>query len=118
MVYECGDLKYQDKLSLLKFAYLEERRIREYNTDFQVIKRNRYGWFLYILLKLSVDFTVTGPTYKIVNNSCRLDVRNNFFSNRDVDVWNELPQFVVDEESANSFKARFDKFYASGKIKC
>ena len=34
-----------------------------------------------------------------------------FFSNRVVDAWNELPQYVVDAETVNSFKARLDKFY-------
>ena len=28
-----------------------------------------------------------------------------------VDAWNELPQYVVDAETVNSFKARLDKFY-------
>ena len=35
----------------------------------------------------------------------------NFFSNRVVDAWNELPQYVVDAETVNSFKVIFDKFY-------
>ena len=35
----------------------------------------------------------------------------NFFSNRVVDAWNELPQYVADAETVNSFKARLDKFY-------
>ena len=35
----------------------------------------------------------------------------NFFSNRVVDAWNELPQYVIDAETVNSFKARLAKFY-------
>ena len=27
------------------------------------------------------------------------------------DAWNELPQYVVDAETVNYFKARLDKFY-------
>ena len=49
--------------------------------------------------KLSGDSTVRGHTYKIVKNSFRLEVRQNFFSNRVVDAWNELPQCVVDAET-------------------
>ena len=49
--------------------------------------------------------------YKIVKNSFLLDVRKNFFSNRVVDAWNQLPQYVVDAETVNSFKARLDNFY-------
>ena len=57
-------------------------------------------------------------THKIVKNCFCLVAKKKFFSNRVVDAWNELPQFVVDEETVNSFKARLDKFYASGKRKC
>ena len=64
-----------------------------------------------LFFKLSGDFKVRGLTYNIVKNSFRLDVRKNFFSNRVMDAWNELPQYVVNVETVNSFKARFDKFY-------
>ena len=60
-----------------------------------------------LFFKLSVNSKVRGHTYKIVQNSFRLDVRKNFFSNRVVDAWNELPQYVVDAETVNSFKSEF-----------
>jgi len=41
----------------------------------------------------------------------RLDIRKNFFSQRVVNVWNSLPQVVVDADSVNSFKNRLDKFH-------
>ena len=28
-----------------------------------------------------------------------------------LDAWNELPQYVVDAETVNSFKARLDEFH-------
>ena len=52
-----------------------------------------------LILKLPVDFKVTGRIYKIVKNSFRLDFSKNFFSNKVVDAWNELPQYVVDAET-------------------
>ena len=64
-----------------------------------------------LFFKLSGDSKVRGHTYKIVKNSFRLDVRKNVFSNRVVDAWNELPQYVVDAETVNSFKARLNTFY-------
>ena len=33
------------------------------------------------------------------------------FSNTVVDAWNELPQYVVDADTVNSFKARLGKFH-------
>ena len=64
-----------------------------------------------LFFKLYGDSKVRGHTYKIVKNSFRLNVRKNFFSNRVVDAWNKLPQYVVDAETVNYFKARLDKFY-------
>ena len=58
-----------------------------------------------------MDSKVRGYTYKIVKNSFRLDFRKNFCSNRVVDAWNELPQYVVDAETVNCFKERLDKCY-------
>ena len=63
-----------------------------------------------LFFKLSGDSKVRGHRYKIVENSFRLDVRINFFSNRVMDAWNELPQYVVDAKTVNSFNARLDKF--------
>ena len=64
-----------------------------------------------LFFKLSGDSKVRGHTYKIVKNSFRLDV-----SNRVVDAWNELPQYVVDTETVNSFKARLNKLLFFHKI--
>ena len=69
-----------------------------------------------LFFKLSGDSKVRGHTYKIVKNSFRLDVINNSFSNRVMDAWNELPQYVVDAETVNSFKARLDKFFFSENL--
>ena len=33
-----------------------------------------------------------------------------------VDAWNELPQYVVDAETVNSFKARLNKFIIQFKL--
>ena len=111
MVYECGDLNYKDRLSLLEFPILEERRVwRDLIEAFKLLKGiAKLGYSIFS--KLSVDSKVRGHTYKIVKNSLRLDVRNNFFSNRVLDSWNELPQYVVDAETVNSFMARLDKFH-------
>ena len=67
--------------------------------------------YLGIFFKLSVDSKVSEQTYRIVINSFRLDIRTNFFMNRVVNARNELPQYMVDVETVNSFKARLDEFY-------
>lgn len=49
-----------------------------------------------------------GHERKIKKQSCRLDIRKNFFSNRVVNFWNSLPQGVVNSESLATFKKRLD----------
>jgi hypothetical protein len=53
-----------------------------------------------------------GHKFKIMKVRSRLDIRRNFFSQRVVNSWNELPASVVEAESVNSFKNRLDKFWA------
>ena len=105
------DLNYKDRLSLLKLPYLEERRVSgDLIETFKLLKGIAKPDYC-ILFKLSVDYTVREHTFKIVKNSFCLNVRKNFFSNRVWDAWNELPQYVVDAETVNSFEARLDKFH-------
>ena len=40
-----------------------------------------------------------------------MDIRKHFFSQRVVNAWNKLPQYVVDAPSVNSFKNRLDNLW-------
>jgi hypothetical protein len=44
------------------------------------------------------------------NVMCKKDIRKNFFSQRVINAWNGLSQFVVDAVTVNAFKNRLDKF--------
>ena len=45
-----------------------------------------------------------GHTAKLVKNTCRLDLRQHFFSEHVVDRWNGLDQYVIDSATVNMFK--------------
>jgi len=49
-----------------------------------------------------------GHSCKLSVNRCRLQLRQNFFSQRVINDWNKLPEDVVDAPSVNSFKNRPD----------
>ena len=51
-----------------------------------------------------------GHNYKLFKHRSHLDLRKNFFSQRLVNTWNNLPRAVVDAVSVNSFKNRLDEF--------
>jgi len=56
----------------------------------------------------------------IHTNSCkqssRTQLQQNFFSNRVVNLWNNLPEEVVMAQTVNCFKGRFDKCNADKRF--
>jgi len=45
-----------------------------------------------------------GNKFKLQKEMCRYDIRKYSFCYRVVNVWNSLPDYVVDADSVNSFK--------------
>ena len=57
-----------------------------------------------------------GNNYKLVNHSFHYNLHA-FFSARIVNIWNSLPNSVVDANTVNAFKARLDKFWSHQAVK-
>ena len=57
------------------------------------------------LFKLNTSIT-RGHNFKLTKHFARTDVRKNFFSNRVVNYWNDLPSAVVSAPTLDSFKRR------------
>jgi len=56
--------------------------------------------------------TITrGNKYKLINHRFRYDLRKYYFSVRVINIWNSLPNHVVDFNSVNVVKARLDRFW-------
>ena len=110
MIDEYKGLKYEDRLVKTGLTTLEERRTRgDLIETFKMIKglnKTDYKRFFTI----AHSSRTRGHRLKIVKNRSRLDIRKNFFSQRVVNMWNELPEIVVESESVNSFKNKYDKY--------
>jgi ribonuclease P/MRP protein subunit RPP40 len=105
-------LSYEERLVRTGLISLEDRRTRgdliqvfklirgfdkvDYNRFFQLVQSTR----------------TRGHRFKIVKQRSRLDVRKYFFSQRIVNVWNKLPEHVVEADSINSFKNRLDSVWS------
>jgi len=46
--------------------------------------------------------------WKLKVKRCRLQVRKCFFTQRIINVWNKLPEYVVESSSVVMFKKRLD----------
>ena len=103
------DLEYEVRLERLCLPSLEFRRIRGDMIEAYKITHKIY------------DSRVTGDLLKINNTSTRhhnyklekIRVNNsqyqNFFSNRIINVWNNLPYDIVNANTTNCFKNRLDR---------
>jgi len=62
-----------------------------------------------------MEFNNIGPTrgnkYKLLNKNFHYDVRKYPFTARVINIWNSLPDYVVDVDSVSNFKSRLDKFW-------
>jgi len=114
LITECKKLNYEKRLKYTGLTTLTDRRIRGDMIEvFKILKgfsKVKYSnWF-----KLAVNGRTRGHKYKLIKSRSRLDIRKNFFSQRVINEWNNLPNEVVEAESINTFKNRYDK-YKMGK---
>ena len=63
------------------------------------------------LFTLSDYASTRGNSLKLFKRRSRLQIRANSFSNRVVDVWNSLPDSVVQAPSLNCFKMRLNSLW-------
>ena len=105
-------LSYHNRLRHLNLPSLQHRRRRG-----DLI-------YLYQILKGAYDidnqfftpstFTTTrGHTKKLFKHHVNSYTRSKFFSNRVINDWNSLPQFIVDSSSVNEFKMLLDRHYSN-----
>ena len=69
------------------------------------------------LIQHSPDSITRGNKYKLSNHRFHYDLRKHCFSARIVNIWNSLPNHVVDVNTINIFKTRLDRFWANQDVK-
>ena len=68
-------------------------------------------------LSLNERAYTRGNHYKLQNHTFHYDLQKHFFSARIVNIWNSLPNSVVDACTVNAFKARLDKLWKHQSVK-
>ena len=113
LISQCRGLSYHDRLKITGLTTLEERRNRGDMLEvFKTIKGiNKLDYTN--LFRLSNNTNTRGHTLKLAKVRPRLDCRKHFFSCRVINRWNSLPQQVVEAETVNSFKNRYDMHYGN-----
>jgi len=116
MIEECKGMNYKDRLVATGLTSLEDRRTRgDLIEVFKMIKGiTKVDYKLFFTQQ--ENGRTRGHNHKLVKARSRSEVRKNCFSQRVVDVWNKLPACVVEAESVNCFKNRYDKYAKGMKV--
>ena len=113
MIEGYKNMCYEDRLSNTGLMKLEKRRARgDLIQAFKMIKgidKVDYRHFFEIA-DTERSHKTRGHNLKIIKVGCKKDIRKHFFSQRVINAWNGLSQFVVDAVTVNAFKNRLDKF--------
>jgi ribonuclease P/MRP protein subunit RPP40 len=110
MIEECKGLSYEERLKVTGLTSLENRRTRGDMIEvFKTLKGiNKIEGNRFFVM--ANNNRTRGHRFKLVKARCRLDIRKNFFSQRVINSWNSLPEVVVEADSVNCFKNRYDKY--------
>jgi ribonuclease P/MRP protein subunit RPP40 len=116
LISDCSKLSYEDRLKSTGLTTLEARRTRgDLIEVFKIVKgfsKVDYKHFF----QLADNSKTRGNKYKLVKSRSRLDIRKHFFSQRVLNEWNKLPNSVVEAESVNSFKNKYDNYISTQNL--
>ena len=117
LITELRDVPYHDRLKRLGLTTLELRRIRGDMLQVYKFLSGRDPLLNCSYLKVCTNSRVRGHCKKLVKCFSRLDIRKFSFSQRVVNEWNSLPEWVVNSSSVHHFKVNIDKFFSDcGRI--
>jgi len=74
------------------------------------ILHNFYDWRAVVKLNFNSFSTTRGNKLKLQKFNCHYDIRKYSFVSRLVNIRNSLLDYVVEADSLNAFKNRFDKY--------
>ena len=105
------DLSYEDRMKSLQLPSLEFRRLRGDLIETYKICHNLYDPITTnTLLKFNVSNT-RSHNFKLLKPRVNSTQFLKFYTNRVINVWNNLPQATVNAESVNVFKNCVDKYF-------
>ena len=79
---------------------------------------NIYDPDVSLKLEYNLGCSTRGNKYKLLNRTFYRDLRKYYFSASIVNIWNSLPNYVVDVSTINQFKSRLDKFCMQQDVLC
>lgn len=106
---------YEERLKELNLSTLEERRVRyDMVETFKILNGfndvNSDTWFRKVGAEPARETRLTSYHKNLVGSRSRLDIRQNFFSQRVVNSWNNIPTDIKESHNPSIFKTRYDRW--------
>lgn len=109
-------LPYSQRLNKLKLPTLRYRRARgDMIETFKIIK-GFYDQEACPALQHAIYGNTRGHSLKLFKLQANKNVRKHYFSVRIVDIWNSLPEHVVESKTVNIFKSRLDEHWRTQEV--
>ena len=113
MIPHIRQYTYQQRLQFLNLPSLCYRRLRgDMILLYQITHSNTDDSLLDLFMTASVA-TTRGHNFKFFKPRCNSRCRFKSFSCRTIDNWNNLPTYIVNANSVNSFKNLLDNFWTN-----
>jgi len=110
----CRDknLSYEERLRYLNLPTLRFRRIRGDMIELYKVTHGFYDQASSVRVGRCENARTRGHQYRLFPTHVHYDLRKYFFSNRVINIWNSLPDFVVSACTISTFKKRLDFFWS------
>jgi len=109
MVPGLKKLPYEERLSELELWTLEERRVRADLIEVFKMVRELSPIKLETFFQLDNNGRTRGHQWKLKKRHCNTDLRQHFFSERVINIWNSLDIDTVAATSINCYKGHLQK---------
>jgi len=109
-------LPYPDRLKACNLTTLHYRQIRGDMIETYQIVSGKYDSTIAPALLMSDTHITRGNELRLQKFRCKYDMRKFYFTNRVVDHWNSLPNWVVSANNIITFKKRLDKHWQHQEI--
>ena len=110
------NLPYVERLKQLKLPTLKYRRLRGDMIEVSKIVHNYYDPGASVKFKSNPFGITRGNKFKLQKFTCHYNLRKYSFCSRVINIWNSLPDHVVEADSINKFKSRLDKYWTNQDI--
>ena len=116
MIPTLKNLPYKDRLKECNMSTLHYRWVRGDMIETYKILSGKYNTNVVPYLKTTGIQATRGNDLRIFKTRFKYDLRMFYFTNRVVDAWNSLPNWIVMANSTKTFKRRLDTYWQYQEI--